>query len=72
MAVNIIPVLGQAVSAALVTAVGALTAASVITAVTVMAISYGVSLWISGLEFKALKEMLDEHYQAGLKNLYRR
>lgn len=54
--VNIIPVAGQAASAAL-----------FITAASVIAISYGISMIVSGIQFETLKKMIDEHYVSGLK-----
>lgn len=60
--VNIIPGVGQVLSAAL----GTL-AAAVLTAVTVLAISYGVSMITSGIEFETMKNMIDQHYVEGLK-----
>lgn len=54
--VNIIPGIGQAASAAL-----------FLTAATVMAISYGISMIVAGIEFETLKKMIDEHYVDGLK-----
>lgn len=37
-------------------------------ALSLMAISYGISLAISGIQFETLKNMIDEHYEAGLKS----
>lgn len=55
IAVNIIPGIGQVVSATL------------ITAITTMAVGYGVSMITSGIEFNAMKKMMDIDYEAGLK-----
>jgi hypothetical protein len=63
VAVNIIPGIGQVASAAL----GATAAATLMSAVTVMAISYGISMLTSGIEFETMKNMIDDHYESGLK-----
>lgn len=52
------------IAAGLATAV----ATTVVTAATVMAISYGVSSLTSGIEFETMKNMIDQYYEAGLKN----
>lgn len=62
IAVNVIPIGGQLLSATL-----SATAATVLTTATVMAISYGISVISSGITFEVMKKMIDEHYEAGLK-----
>lgn len=44
-----------------------LTAAGLAVAATTLAISYGVSMLTSGIEFETMKNMIDQHYTAGLK-----
>lgn len=41
---------------------------TVIGAASLMAISFGVSMLTSGIQFETLKNMIDEHYEAGLKS----
>lgn len=62
IAVNVIPGLGQALSVAIGSASIAL-----FTAATAMAIGYGISMITSGIEFETMKNMIDDHYEAGLK-----
>lgn len=59
IAVNIIPGAGQAASAVI--------GAVALSTLTTLAVSYGVSLLTSGIQFEVMKKMVDEHYEAGLK-----
>lgn len=59
IAVNVIPVAGQAASVAL--------GAAAVATLTTLAVGYGVSLLTSGIQFEVMKKMIDEHYEAGLK-----
>lgn len=44
------------------------TAALVITTATILAFNYGISMLTSGIQFDTMKNMIDQHYEAGLKD----
>lgn len=65
-----VPGAGAAIIAPLVSTLGLSTAAAtaVLTAATVMAISQGISMITSGIQFETLKNMIDQHYESGLRD----